>query len=253
MPTDKEAVFGPVRLKWEGRTKARFTVPNPEHHMGQEGFYVEFGRKSIRHPDYGPVSGYGVSFYRAKDEDAPWQYKLTEDPNVNPLQVFAGVIVAVREFLTKESPPLIWFVADEAGRARLYNRLLKKMLTSGYVAEVTGDGKYTIISEKERDYRLQQKQAVKTKPSFPNPSDTQQPTNPSLWERVLELARGDSSEYTSGGKTIHSPNKGRGYYPWPQPNGIAWAVKQYKGLGGQFAPTKEATMAQRVVARHQGL
>jgi len=84
--------------------------------------------------------------------------------------------------------------------------------------------------------------AVKRAPSFPGPTDTQEPTNRTLWERVLELARGDKSEYTSGGKTIHSPNKGRGYYPWPQPNGTAWAVKQYKGLGGRWKPVKEASI-----------
>lgn len=55
-----------------------------------------------------------------------------------------------------------------------------------------------------------------------------------MWERVLEVARGDRQEYTQGDRTIHAPNDGAGFRSWPDPNGTAWAVKQYNGFLGQW-------------------
>jgi hypothetical protein len=49
---------------------------------------------------------------------------------------------------------------------------------------------------------------------------------------------------TVGGRTIHAPNRGIGFRHWPNPRGIAWAVKQYKGFGGKWRPRKEAMLAQ---------
>jgi len=77
--------------------------------------------------------------------------------------------------------------------------------------------------------------AVKTKPSYPNLVDEYTPTDPALWEVVLDVASGDRLEYTRGDRTIHSPNEGRGYRNMPHnPKGIAWAVKQYNGFGSNW-------------------
>lgn len=83
---------------------------------------------------------------------------------------------------------------------------------------------------------------VQAAPSFPHLTDEWEPTNENLWGRVLEVARGDAKRYQQGDRVINSPNRGRGYYPWPHPKGIAWAVKQYNGFGGKWrGRQKEAT------------
>lgn len=81
---------------------------------------------------------------------------------------------------------------------------------------------------------------VSAAPSLPYPTDEYAPTNANLWEKCLEVARGDRRDFTQGGRTINSPNKGKGYYPWPHPKGIAWAVKQYNGFNGGWKRNKEA-------------
>lgn len=84
------------------------------------------------------------------------------------------------------------------------------------------------------------KTAVKTKPSFPQLTDEREATNEALWKRVLDVASGRQREYTQGDRTIHAPNDGRGYKDMPaHPKGIAWAVKQYNGFGGQWRGQKE--------------
>lgn len=79
-------------------------------------------------------------------------------------------------------------------------------------------------------------------PSYPAPEDDKyDPTNPSLWKDVLDIASGKRREMTIGDRTIHSPNEGRGYRNMPSnPYGIAWAVKQYNGFGGSWRGHKEA-------------
>lgn len=37
-----------------------------------------------------------------------------------------------------------------------------------------------------------------------------------------------------GPRTIHAPNKGRGFRHWPNQKAVAWAVKQYNGFGGRW-------------------
>lgn len=78
--------------------------------------------------------------------------------------------------------------------------------------------------------------SVKRAPSKPLPEDNYVPTKKSLWNAMLELAKGERREYTLGGKTIHGPNEGRGFARWPNPMGVAWAVKQYNLLGGNWQP-----------------
>jgi len=74
--------------------------------------------------------------------------------------------------------------------------------------------------------------APPTKPSKPYMTDEYVPTNPTVWERVLEVARGDRRQMTLNDRTIHAPNHGRGFKHWPNPKAIAWAVKQYNGYNG---------------------
>jgi hypothetical protein len=105
-------------------------------------FEVAFKGKSIRHPKYGAISGFEVSFYRKADKGAPWQYKPTGEGN--PFRIFATVNEVVKDFLIKRKPSFLWFVADEPTRVRLYNKLLQKLVVPGYEAEVTDDGKYTL-------------------------------------------------------------------------------------------------------------
>lgn len=92
------------------------------------------------------------------------------------------------------------------------------------------------------------KTGLKTKPSYPHPTDENKPTNEHLWQKVLDVASGDLREYTQGDRTIHAPNDGRGFLNMPShPNGIAWAVKQYKGFGGAWKPIKEDKAASHVL------
>lgn len=89
-----------------------------------------------------------------------------------------------------------------------------------------------------------EKTAVKTKPSYPYPTDEHAATNENLWKRVLEVASGRLREFTQGDRTIHAPNDGRGFRKMPaNPNGIAWAVKQYNGFGGAWRNQKEEKVA----------
>lgn len=89
------------------------------------------------------------------------------------------------------------------------------------------------------------RKAEKHAPSTPNPEDEWAPTNPTLWEKVLEVARGDKSQFSKGERTIHAPNNGRGFN-WPSPNGTAWAVKQYNGFGGAWKKNASDVVAERL-------
>lgn len=92
--------------------------------------------------------------------------------------------------------------------------------------------------------------AAKSAPSTPGLSDEWEPTNASLWERVLDVARGELRSFSQGDRTINSPNNGQGYYPWPHPKGIAWAVKQYNGFGGKWRGRREASEEVLVIPVH---
>lgn len=85
------------------------------------------------------------------------------------------------------------------------------------------------------------REAVKRAPSEPYPTDEYGATDRHLWKACLDVASGDRREFTESGRTIHSPNDGRGFRNMPaNPNGIAWAVKQYNGFGGAWKPHREA-------------
>lgn len=74
---------------------------------------------------------------------------------------------------------------------------------------------------------------AKKAPSFPNLTDEYEPTNPTLWEKVKQVARGDKEDLTLGSRTITKPSG----YTWPSPPASAWAVKQYNGFGGGWRKT----------------
>jgi hypothetical protein len=85
--------------------------------------------------------------------------------------------------------------------------------------------------------------ALRNAPSKPYFTDEYEPTNATLWERCLEVVNGKRRYYTESGRTINSPNHGRGYRHMPNPKGIAWAVKQYNGFGGGWKARKEDVVA----------
>lgn len=78
------------------------------------------------------------------------------------------------------------------------------------------------------------REAVKHAPSKPGLSDEWKPTNQRLWDLVLEVASGKRRYLTFGDRTINAPNRGHGFRHWPNPRGVAWAVKQYKGFNGTW-------------------
>jgi len=74
---------------------------------------------------------------------------------------------------------------------------------------------------------------------IPLPQDKYLPSNEWLWEACLDLARGKRRYLRYQDKEIHAPHNGRGWKHWPAPKGVAWAVKQYKNLGGRWKPKDE--------------
>jgi hypothetical protein len=80
--------------------------------------------------------------------------------------------------------------------------------------------------------------AERNAPSKPYLTDEWEPTDPRLWIRVLNVAKGRKRQMTrvgpDGSRTIHAPHNGRGFRHWPNPKAIAWAVKQYNGYGGRW-------------------
>lgn len=82
-------------------------------------------------------------------------------------------------------------------------------------------------------------------PSFPHLTDEHVPTNSPLWDKVLEVARGDVPEMTVGDRTITAPSG----YVWPSPPASAWAVKQYNGFGGGWRKRAAADRYQRRALR----
>lgn len=85
------------------------------------------------------------------------------------------------------------------------------------------------------------KRAVKRAPSESYLTDEYGATDRHLWKACLDVASGERRDFTESGRTIHAPNDGRGFRNMPaNPNGIAWAVKQYNGFGGAWKPDRKA-------------
>lgn len=86
-------------------------------------------------------------------------------------------------------------------------------------------------------------QAAKHSPSFRHLTDEYEPTNPTLWERIKEVARGDKPSYSSGGHTVTKPSN---WARWPNPPASAWAVKQYNEFGGTWKKKGATRTALRI-------
>jgi len=81
-------------------------------------------------------------------------------------------------------------------------------------------------------------------PSKPYLTDQYDAVDRNLWEKVMQVAKGERRYFTrvgpNGERTINAPNNGQGFRKWPSQKAVAWAIKQYKGFGGQWRGDKEA-------------
>ena len=77
------------------------------------------------------------------------------------------------------------------------------------------------------------------------------PTNPDLWESILDLARGVSTKPVKAkGEVVNPVNKGRGFETYPSAYANGWALAQYKRLGGKWKKESSYMMASRLAALH---
>lgn len=60
------------------------------------------------------------------------------------------------------------------------------------------------------------------------------PTNDKLWAKVIQLAKGELKELSHNGKTVQSPNEGKGFTKYPSAYANGWAAKVYKDMGGKW-------------------
>ena len=68
------------------------------------------------------------------------------------------------------------------------------------------------------------------------------PTNPDLWESILDLARGDATKPVKAkGEVVNPVNDGRGFETYPSAYANGWALAQYKRLGGKWKKKKSSS------------
>ena len=60
------------------------------------------------------------------------------------------------------------------------------------------------------------------------------PTKPELWDKVIEMAKGDRKSVSEGGVTVNAPNDGDGFEKYPTAYANGWASKVYGDLGGEW-------------------
>jgi len=81
-------------------------------------------------------------------------------------------------------------------------------------------------------------QATQNAPDKPALTDEYKAVDKNLWDIVMQVAKGERHDFTRGGpngdRTINAPNEGQGFRKWPSQKAVAWAIKQYKGFGGQW-------------------
>ncbi len=135
-----ESLSSAVDYKWVKSDRAVFSIEDATN--GTIPYVIHFKARNITHPKYGRISGYQVEFFQKADEELPWKYQLSATGHA--FTILATVQKALAEFLLKQKPDYVWFVADEDSRMRLYDRLVSKMKLDGYAAERTDEGKYTI-------------------------------------------------------------------------------------------------------------
>lgn len=59
-----------------------------------------------------------------------------------------------------------------------------------------------------------------------------EPTNPKLWAKMIQMAKGDLKSVTEGDTTINAPNDGDGFEKYPSAYANGWALAMYDKLGG---------------------
>jgi hypothetical protein len=57
-------------------------------------------------------------------------------------------------------------------------------------------------------------------------------TNQKLWDKMIQMAKGELKSVTEGGKTVNAPNEGKGFNKYPSAYANGWALAKYKELGG---------------------
>ena len=90
-------------------------------------------------------------------------------------------------------------------------------------------------------------QAAQNAPDKPYLTDEYKAVDKNLWDMVMQVAKGERRYLTRGGpngeRTINAPNNGQGFHKWPSQKAVAWAIKQYKGFGGQWKGDDEKQAA----------
>jgi hypothetical protein len=59
-----------------------------------------------------------------------------------------------------------------------------------------------------------------------------EPTKPKLWDKMIQMAKGELKSVTEGGTTINAPNDGAGFNKYPSAYANGWALAMYDKLGG---------------------
>lgn len=62
--------------------------------------------------------------------------------------------------------------------------------------------------------------------------DKPKPTKPKLWDKMIQMAKGELGSVSEGGKTVNAPNDGKGFNKYPSAYANGWALAKYKELGG---------------------
>jgi hypothetical protein len=65
------------------------------------------------------------------------------------------------------------------------------------------------------------------------------PTNKDLWQKVIDVTKGEKKSVTANGKTVEAPNDGAGFDVFPSAYASAWAVQRYEELGGNWTSKNE--------------
>lgn len=61
-----------------------------------------------------------------------------------------------------------------------------------------------------------------------------EPTKPKLWDKMIQMAKGELKSVTEGDTTINAPNDGDGFEKYPSAYANGWALSMYEKLGGKW-------------------
>lgn len=129
----------PPSITWTGIT-ASFEVQDSANAGAREVFLVKFEPKLFRRPSRsGYIEGFEILFMR-QIEERPGEYDIKSDPGIEAMDVFGGVIQAIREFQYDHAPGMLWYTAAEPTRIGAYVSMLPRQVTEGYVCEHSTEG-----------------------------------------------------------------------------------------------------------------